>query len=47
EALRETLAQQGINIGDQSRSIRLVTHLDVSAADIDRVISSVRGYYQR
>ncbi len=43
EPLRTFLKQQGILIGKGHR-IRLVTHLDVTAVDVERVIRAVQHY---
>ena len=43
EPLRAFLKQQGILIGKGHR-IRLVTHLDVTSADVERVIQAVQQY---
>lgn len=42
-SFQETLRQQGIRLGQGSR-IRLVTHLDISGAEIDQVIAAVERY---
>jgi threonine aldolase len=46
EALREFLRQRQILLGDQRPAMRLVTHLDVSAEQIERVIAEIHNYYQ-
>jgi threonine aldolase len=46
ELLRVHLEEQRILIGRQNRPVRLVTHLDVDNAGIDRVISAIHSYYQ-
>jgi len=46
EALREFLQQRQILFGDQRPAMRLVTHLDVSAEQIERVIAEIHNYYQ-
>ncbi len=44
--LKKQLAEQGILIGSGA-TVRLVTHLDVSQADMDRVISAVKASFTR
>ena len=46
EELRRYLRSKGILIGGQKPKIRLVTHLDVNADDIDRVISEISAFYR-
>jgi threonine aldolase len=46
EPLRVHLEEQRILIGQQNRPVRLVTHLDIDSAGIDRVISAIHSYYQ-
>jgi len=46
EPLRQHLLQNGVEIGRQSPRIRLVTHLDVDAAGIDRAISAFHSYFR-
>lgn len=43
-ALKQHLARAGIMIGSGSPS-RLVTHLDVTAADIDATVAAVKGFF--
>ena len=43
--LRVALASQGIVIGGQSPSIRMVLHRDVDDAALDRAIAAFRAYY--
>lgn len=45
EPLRRHLEQQRVNIGRQSPRIRLVTHLDIDDAGIERAIAAIRGFY--
>ena len=45
EPLRRHLAVREILIGGQRPMIRMVTHLDVSPSDIDRVIGAFEEYY--
>jgi len=42
--LREELGRQGILLGGGD-SIRLVTHLDVSAADVERTVAAFRKFF--
>lgn len=44
DALRAFLAERGIVIGRSRPAIRMVTHLDVTEEDVDRVVSSVRDF---
>ncbi|UFS70665.1 low-specificity L-threonine aldolase [Geomonas sp. RF6] len=44
DRLREAMAAEGILLG-RGDSIRLVTHLDVTAADVDRTIDSFRSFF--
>ena len=44
--LRTCLSEQGILIGGGVPAMRLVTHLDVSADDIERVISAITEYFK-
>lgn len=46
EALRDHLLEQGILIGRLESPIRMVTHLDIGDADIDRVVAAFRSFYQ-
>jgi threonine aldolase len=46
EPLRVHLEEQRILIGEQNRPVRLVTHLDIDNAGIDRVISAIHSYYR-
>ncbi len=43
--LRRHLRSQGIVTGSQKPTMRLVTHRDVSAADIERVLAAFHGFY--
>ncbi|MDH5355920.1 MAG: low-specificity L-threonine aldolase, partial [Gammaproteobacteria bacterium] len=45
-ALRNCLSEQGILIGGGVPAMRMVTHLDVSADDIERVIKAVTEYFK-
>ncbi len=45
EELAGYLAQQGVKIIG-GRRIRLVTHLDVGVEDVDRVVQSVREFFE-
>lgn len=45
-ALQESLMRQGINIGEQGPRIRLVTHLDLDAAGIERAIAAFQAFYR-
>jgi len=47
EPLRNFLADRQILVGDQRPTMRLVTHLDISADDIERVISTIKIYYEQ
>ncbi len=44
-ALRQHLHASGIITGNQKPVMRLVTHRDISSADIDRVIDAIRLFY--
>ena len=46
EPLARHLRTQGIEIGHQSPRIRLVTHLDIDAAGIDRAITAFHSYFR-
>lgn len=46
-ALQQHLLRHGINIGEQSPRIRLVTHLDLDAKGIDRAIDAFQSFYRR
>jgi len=46
EPLRRHLLQQQVEIGHQSPQIRLVTHLDIDDAAIDRAITAFHSYYR-
>ena len=46
EPLREHLERQGVLIGRQKRPVRMVTHLDIDDAGIDRAIDAIRSYYR-
>src|SRR3546814_8345555 len=45
DALRGHLDERGIVLAGQKPRIRVVTHLDVTAEDVNRVISAVTGFY--
>jgi len=45
DALRAHLAERGIILGKGRPAIRMVTHLDVTAEDIDRIVEEIRGFY--
>ena len=45
EPLRLYLEERGVVIGAQAPRIRLVTHLDVDDAGIERTIAAIRGFY--
>lgn len=45
--LRGHLAERGIVIGKGRPAIRLVTHLDVTEEDVDRVVAAVREFYAK
>jgi threonine aldolase len=47
DALRAFLAERGIVIGRSRPAIRMVTHLDVTAEDVDRVVESTREFLSR
>ena len=44
QGLADYLAGKGILV-DAAKKIRLVTHLDVSRADIDKVVDAIKRYY--
>jgi threonine aldolase len=46
EPLRLHLEQQGVLIGRQQPPIRLVTHLDIDDAGIERAVAAIRSYYR-
>jgi threonine aldolase len=46
EPLRVHLQERQILIGRQNPPIRLVTHLDIDSAGIDRVITAIHSYYR-
>ena len=46
EPLREHLEKQAVLIGRQKRPVRMVTHLDIDDAGIDRAIHAIRSYYR-
>jgi len=46
EPLRVHLQERQILIGQQNPPIRLVTHLDIDSAGIDRVITAIHSYYR-
>jgi threonine aldolase len=45
EPLRQHLLRQGVEIGHQSPRLRLVTHLDIDGAAIDRTVTAFQSYY--
>ena len=47
EPLRQHLIEQGVEIGHQSPRIRLVTHLDIDDAGIDRAVTAFHSYYRQ
>lgn len=48
EPLRAALKEQGIVLGAPRPSkIRVVTHLDITAEDVDRIVDAVRAFYAR
>ncbi len=46
EPLAQHLRQHGVEIGQQSPRVRLVTHLDVDDAALDRAITAFHSYYR-
>jgi threonine aldolase len=46
EPLRVHLEERRILIGQQNRPVRLVTHLDIDNAGIERVITAIHSYYR-
>ena len=46
EPLPRHLRQHGIEIGQQSPRVRLVTHLDIDDAALDRAITAFHSYYR-
>ena len=46
EPLRQHMLEHCIEIGHQSPRIRLVTHLDIDAAGIDRAITAFHSYFR-
>ena len=46
EPLARHLRQHGVEIGQQSPRVRLVTHLDVDDAALDRAITAFHSYYR-
>jgi len=46
EPLRMHLQERGILIGQQNPPLRLVTHLDIDDAGIDRVVTAIQSYYR-
>ncbi|MEM7016679.1 MAG: low-specificity L-threonine aldolase [Pseudomonadota bacterium] len=46
QALYQHTLDRGVMIGKQSLPIRLVTHLDLTDADIERAVSVIQGFYQ-
>ena len=47
EPLRRHLQQLGIEIGTQQPPLRLVTHLDIDDAGIDRAITAFHSFYRK
>ena len=45
-ALRSFLAERGIVIMIRAGVTRLVTHLDVSAADVDKTVAAFKQFYR-
>jgi threonine aldolase len=46
EPLRLHLEERRILIGQQKPPLRLVTHLDIDDAGIDRVVATIHSYYR-
>jgi threonine aldolase len=46
EPLRVHLQERRILIGQQNPPFRLVTHLDIDDAGIDRVVTAIHSYYR-
>lgn len=46
EPLRQHLLKHGVEIGHQSPRIRMVIHLDIDDAGIERAIEAIRAYYR-
>ncbi len=46
EPLRQHLLQHQVEIGHQAPRVRLVTHLDIDGAAIDRAITAFHSYYR-
>jgi len=46
EPLRQHLEPQGVLIGRQKLPLRMVTHLDIDDAGIERAIAAIRSYYR-
>jgi threonine aldolase len=46
EPLRQHLLQHRVEIGHQGPRVRLVTHLDIDSAGIDRAITAFQSYYR-
>ena len=46
EPLRQHLQQHRVEIGHQGPRVRLVTHLDIDSAGIDRAITAFQSYYR-
>ncbi len=46
EPLRQHLLQHRVEIGHQCPRVRLVTHLDIDSASIDRAITAFQSYYR-
>lgn len=46
EPLRHHLLQHQVEIGHQGPRVRLVTHLDIDSAGIDRAITAFQSYYR-
>ena len=46
EKLRSHLEKYSVKIGDQSPSIRMVLHRDISDTSLDKAIDGFKTYYQ-
>jgi threonine aldolase len=46
DALRMHLQERQILIGEQNLPVRMVTHLDIDDAGIERVITAIHSYYR-
>ena len=46
DALRAHMAESGIVLSGQRPRIRVVTHLDVTAEDVDRIVEAVAAFYK-